>query len=570
MDLQFLSDILRDQPLVALFICISLGYLLGKLKYKSFKLGGIAGTLIVSVVIGQLGIELNDTVRTVFFALFIYAVGFQGGPQFFRALNRRSLNQLLSAVLTCVLGLLTVLVAAWTFGLDRGLAAGLAAGGLTQSAIIGTAGDAIANLGLPADVTKQMQSNVAVGYAVTYIFGSLGPILLISWFLPMIKKWDIRSEAIKLAAKFSGGRPELEDGQFNGMRSIITRCYRVAPGSPLVNQSSAEFDRDLDPASVESVVRNGKQIEAGPDTTIHDGDLVVVTGTRESLEPLGTRLGAEAEPPAGLVEVEEKREVVLTNRALVGSTLGDVHQKLNGQSDYGIFFSGVRRGGKDLPTLQHVELHRGDEITLVGRPTDIDRAQKQLGYPIPAGAVTDFVFFGLGIAIGMLIGLIEVPLFGVSVSIGTGGGCLVSGLVFGWLRGVHPRFASLPTGASNFLRDFGLAAFVGAVGLGAGAQALTAIKQSGLSLLLLGVCVTLIPTILSFFLSYYLLRIRNPIELLAAIAGGRSANPAFAALMGKAGNATPVVPFTITYAVANVLLTLWGPIIVNLVTTNVS
>lgn len=568
--MQFLSDTLRDQPLVALFLCISLGYLLGKFHYKSFKLGGIAGTLIVSVVIGQLGIELDDMVRTVFFALFIYAVGFQGGPQFFRALNRRSLNQLMSAVLTCVLGLITVLVAAWLFGLDRGLAAGLAAGGLTQSAIIGTAGDAISNLGLPADVSKQMQSNVAIGYAVTYIFGSLGPILLISWFLPMIRKWDVRAEAVKLAATFSGGHPELEDGQFNGMRTIITRCYRVDASSPLVNRHVVDMDKELDPASIDSVVRDGKQVEATPSTSIHDGDLVVVTGTRASLDSLNTRLGSEVEPPDGLVEVEESRDIVLTNRSLVGATIGDLHQKLNEQSTYGIFFSGVHRAGKALPTLTQIDLNRGDEITVVGRPADIDRAQKQLGYAIPAGAVTDFVFFGLGIALGMLIGSIEIPLFGISVSIGTGGGCLISGLVFGWLRGVHPRFAALPTGASNFLRDLGLAAFVGAVGLGAGAQALTAIEQSGLTLLLLGICVTLIPTILSFFLSYYVLRIRNPIELLAAIAGGRSANPALAALVSKAGNATPVIPFTITYAVANVLLTLWGPIIVNLVTTNAS
>ncbi|MGD0433633.1 MAG: aspartate:alanine antiporter, partial [Acetobacteraceae bacterium] len=187
---------------------------------------------------------------------------------------------------------------------------------------------------------------------------------------------------------------------------------------------------------------------------------------------------------------------------------------------------------------------------------------------ITAAAATDFIFFGIGMVVGILIGMVSFKIWGVPISIGSGGGCLLSGLLFGWLRSVHPRFAALPIGASTFLRDFGLAVFVGVVGIGAGPHALVAIEQSGLTLLFLGVGVTLIPQIITFFFSYFVLRIQNPIEALACVAGGRSANPAFAALLAKAGNATPVVSFTVTYAVANVFLTLWGPVIVGIVTTN--
>lgn len=172
--------------------------------------------------------------------------------------------------------------------------------------------------------------------------------------------------------------------------------------------------------------------------------------------------------------------------------------------------------------------------------------------------------------IGLLIGLITFTLWGVPISLGSGVGCLLAGLLFGWLRSVHPRYAALPIGASNFLRDFGLAVFVGIVGITAGPQALVAIQQHGITLFLLGVGVTLIPPILTFFFSFYVLRIRNPIEALACVAGGRSSNPAFAALLAKAGNSTPVVSFTITYAVANVFLTLWGPVIVGIITKNAS
>ncbi|WP_231941430.1 hypothetical protein [Burkholderia sp. PAMC 28687] len=144
--MEILKHLFTEEPLLALFATIALGYLVGKIKIGSFVLGGVAGTLLVGVVIGQMNIQIDPGIKAIFFALFIYAVGFQGGPQFFHALNRRSLNQLASAVVMCVTGLLCVLVAAWAFGLDRGMAAGLAAGGLTQSAIIGTAGDAISRL----------------------------------------------------------------------------------------------------------------------------------------------------------------------------------------------------------------------------------------------------------------------------------------------------------------------------------------------------------------------------------------------------------------------------------------
>ncbi len=186
-----IQDFLNEVPLAVLFITVSLGYLIGKFKVGRFVLGGIAGTLIMGVTIGQLGIKVDASVKSIFFALFIYAVGYQGGPQFFQALNRRTLNQLASAFVMTFVGLLTVLASAWIFDLDRGTAAGLAAGALTQSAIIGTAGEAIQQLDVSADIQLKIQTNIAVGYAVTYIFGSLGPILMATWFFPVVMKWDI-------------------------------------------------------------------------------------------------------------------------------------------------------------------------------------------------------------------------------------------------------------------------------------------------------------------------------------------------------------------------------------------
>jgi len=568
--MDLLHRLVTAEPLLALFVTIALGYLVGKIKIGSFVLGGVAGTLLVGVVIGQFGVNIDNGIKGIFFALFIYAVGFQGGPQFFHALNRRSLNQLASAFVMCFIGLLCVLGAAWLFGLDRGMAAGLAAGGLTQSAIIGTAGDAIGKLGLSPELIKTMQTNVAVGYAVCYIFGSLGPIIMVSWFLPIIMKWDIRTEAVKLASVLSGGHPELDPGQFNAARPIATRIYEVAAISKAIGISTLAIDRQISDASVEAVYRQGKELELGDTTIIAAGDHVATTGPIVQLEAAAILLGHEVRPPNGLLLVQENREIILTSRALCGRTVGDIHDQVNVETRHGVFLTAVKRMGLDLPVLSKLELKRGDELHFTGSPADLNRVQAKIGYEITAAAVTDFVFFGIGMLIGLLIGLIEFRIWGIPISIGSGGGCLLSGLLFGWLRAVHPNFAALPVGASNFLRDFGLAVFVGIVGISAGPQALVAIEHYGLTLFFLGVGVTLIPQIVTFFFSYHVLRIRNPIEALACVAGGRSANPAFAALLTKAGNATPVVSFTVTYAVANVFLTLWGPLIVGIIAKNAS
>jgi putative transport protein len=565
-----LHRLITAEPLLALFVTIALGYLVGKIKIGSFVLGGIAGTLLVGVIIGQLGVNIDSGIKNIFFALFIYAVGYQGGPQFFHALNRRSLNQLASAFVMCFVGLLCVLAAAWMFGLDRGMAAGLAAGGLTQSAIIGTAGDAIGKLGLSPELMKTMQTNVAVGYAVCYIFGSLGPIIMVSWFLPLIMKWNIRQEAIKLAKLLSGGHAELDPGQFNAARQISTRIYEIANGSKASGKTALSIDQELSNASVEAIYREGKTLDLTDTTVIQVGDRVAITGTIGVMDAACNLLGREMPAANGLLLVQENREIILTNRALNNREVGEIREHAKVETRHGVFLTAVKRMGLDLPVLDKLELKRGDELHFTGSPADLNRVQSKIGYKITAASVTDFIFFGIGMLIGMLLGMIQFKIWGIPISIGSGGGCLLSGLLFGWLRSVHPRFAALPIGASNFLRDFGLAVFVGIVGISAGPQALVAIQQYGLTLFFLGVAVTLIPQIITFFFSYYVLRIQNPIEALACVAGGRSANPAFAALLAKAGNATPVVSFTVTYAVANVFLTLWGPLIVGIITKNAS
>ncbi|CAK1852384.1 Uncharacterized transporter FTT_0829c [Vibrio crassostreae] len=568
--MDIISNLFDMAPFVALFITLSLGYMVGKITIGRFVLGGVAGTLLMGVIIGQFGVNIDPGVKSIFFALFIYAVGYQGGAQFFKALNFRTINILLSAVVMTVSGLLCVLAAAWLFDLDRGTAAGLAAGGLTQSAIIGTAGDAIARLGGVSEEAKHlMQTNVAVGYAVTYIFGSLGPILMVTWVFPTLMKWDIRSEAIALEEKNSNGKRDLADGEFNAVTALVTRAFKVTHDDKLVGKTLAQLNQSSLAACIELIERDGKELSADKFTALKAGDLVVVTGRRNAVHELQSKAQTnEVALPESYEVIEENRQLIADNRKLIGRSLREIKDSSNERSLRGVYVTDYMREGASVAITDELIVEKNDVIQLTGTAQDINRVEKHIGKRMGSASMTDFVILGLGMVVGLLIGLISFKIAGIPVTIGSGAGCLISGLFVGWIRSRNPHIAQFPVGAVNFIRDFGLAAFVGIVGLQAGPQAVDTIKEHGMSLLFLGAAVTIIPQLISFFFSYFVLKIKNPVEALGCVTGGRSANPGFAALMEKTGNATPVFSFTVTYAVANVLLTLWGPIIVGIITVN--
>ncbi len=527
-------EILRANPFMALFLSLAIGYLLGKFKVGKFQLGGIAGTLIAAVIIGQIGLKVDEGVKSIFFALFIYAVGYSGGPQFFSSINRSTIKLVFAAILMTVTGLLTVLLFAREFDLGIGLAAGLAAGGLTQSAIIGTAGSAIDLLGLTQSAVNSLKVDIAVGYSVTYIFGSLGPILFTTAILPLLYKWDLRKEALALAQKLGGGARELEEGEYLPLARVGSRVYCVAEDAPIIGHGG-NFLEDLfkDEIKVESVMRQGVSETVDETFSFQPKDLVMVTGLRTTLQKCSQSIGPEHEEEDDLFTlVEESRKIVVTNKEFHGRTLEEVHRRGEGKH-YGVYYTALTRMGHAMPLLPKTEVHVGDELVLSGSKADLDKVEKQIGYKSPSVHATEFMTFGLGMVAGYLIGLISFHVGSAEVSLGSGLGCLISGLGFGYLRMRHPHFGGVDSGVVSFLQSFGLAVFVGVVGLNAGEAALTTIQQHGVTLLLLGVGVTMIPQIVTFLFNYYVLRIKNPITALAVVIGSRSANPAFSALLDK-------------------------------------
>lgn len=559
--IEIIQNQLSHSPEILLFLSLAIGFWIGQLQFGKFQFGGVAGSLLVAVLLSLLGIPIDNGVKAVLFALFIYAVGFESGPQFFKSLGPESIKEILLAVFMAVTGLITVLIMAKLFHLDKGLAAGLAAGGMTQSAIIGTAGDALSRLDLPFEEIQRLQANVAIGYAVTYIFGSLGAIIVCVNILPRFMGKDIRDDALKAQSEKLKGAFELAPGQELAMPEIVGRIFKVEQAN---GKKISELESDVASATIERLKRKNQLIDIHPDTALLQDDIVLVVGRRPAVIQIASNIGTEMQSSQGMEMIMDTTDVILTNTKYINRTLGDIKTNTPADLKHGIYVLGVQRNTEPQQLSDETVLQRGDRITVYGTESDIKRFIKEGGQALPESLKTDWIFHGAGLVVGLLIGLIVVHVGGVPLTLGAGGGALLSGLIFGWLRSRHQVHGNMPAAASQLLKDLGLAGFVAAVGLQSGLQAIQTIKESGLSLFLIGVVVTLVPLILSMFFARYVLRYTNVAVMAGAISGARSANPAFGGVLDKAGNSIPTVPFAITYALANVFLTLLGPLIVGL------
>ena len=557
--LQWLQDGLRHSPEILIFLSLAIGYWIGQIHLGKFQLGGVAGSLLVAVLLSLLGVPIDNGVKSILFALFIYAVGFESGPQFFKSLGRSSIREIILAAFMALSGLVTVLVMAKLFHLDKGLAAGLAAGGLTQSAIIGTAGDALSRLGLAPAELQKLQSNVAIGYAVTYIFGSLGAIIVCVNVLPRFMGREIRDDALKAEAARLKGALVLGPGESVAMPEIVGRLYRI--GTAAAGTTLAALEVAHPGITVERLKRGGKLLDVAPSTALAADDMVLVVGRRDAIVHAAAALGDELESEPGMELVMDTQDVVVRNPEFTGKPLADL-ARANDTLRHGIYVLAIHRLGEPVALNGQTVLQAGDVVTGYGADSDLRRVAARVGGVMAASNKTDWVFHGFGLVLGLLIGLLVLRVGGIPLTLGAGGGALLSGLLFGWLRTRHQSVGNMPTAAVQLLKDLGLAGFVAAVGLQSGLQAIDTIRSSGLSLFMIGVVVTLVPLILSMLFGRYVLRYDNTAVFAGALSGARSANPAFGGVLDKAGNSVPTVPFAITYALANVFLTLLGPLVV--------
>jgi putative transport protein len=556
--MNWLADTLRDNPELAIFLALALGFVVGRVRLGSFRVGSVVGTLLAGVLVGQLDVRVDPLVKIVFFDLFLFATGYKVGPQFFRGLGRNALSQAALTLVLCVASLVTTVVFSRIMGYDCGTAAGLMAGAFTESTVIGTAGNAIARLDLPEAEKTRLLNNIPVAYAVSYLVGTGFVVWLLSSVGPRLLKVDLREESRKLEAEATRGPGrDTEGGAPLAYNEWDVRTYRVHPS--LIGRSVSALEASFAPARVfvKRVRRGAQVLETVASTMLEAGDYIAVAAPRHVLVGGARPLGEEVQDRELLAYPVGTLDVVLTRRELTDRTLGDVA----GEHGRGIVLQKLLRAGEEIPFGPATVLNRGDLLRLSGPVPDVERAGRALGYVERPSAETDIVFVGLGILLGGFMGVLSVTVAGVPLSLTASGGALIMGLVFGWLRSVRPTFGRIPEPALWVFDTVGLAVFIAVVGLNAGPTFVSGLRATGPGLLVVAFLVAMTPHLVAILFGHHVLKM-NPVILLGACAGAGTATAALRAVQDEADSKLPVLGYTVPYALGNILLTAWGPVIV--------
>src|SRR6478609_2463899 len=560
--IKWFASSLRTYPEIAIFLALALGFYVGGLKLGKFSLGNVTGVLLAGVLIGQLEITISPNVKSVFFLMFLFAVGYGVGPQFFRGLKSDGLPQVLFAVILCVACLFSAVIAAAIDDYGIGQAAGLLAGACTISAVLGVATDTLGQIGLTPEQIKANVDAMPVAYAVTYLFGTAGS----AWFLatvgPKILGVDLARACADYEAKM-GGTADSSD-QMSVYRRLSTRAYQVGKNSDLAGKTIEAFEAQFSAPRL-SVLRlrnkEGQVVEATPKMVMEVGDVVGLAGARELLLQVEANLGKEVEDHDLFDVPMEILDVVITNKAYAGWTLQSLSNSKVAEHARGVFLRKLMRGGQEMPFNAGTKVDRGDVLQLIGPAGAVNQAAKELGYADRATEKTDMVFMGLGITIGALIGALVVKVGQVPLSLSTSGGALIAGLVCGYLRAVKPTFGRIPGPALWVFNNVGLTAFIAVVGIASGPGFVAGLKSAGVSLLVWGMFVTTMPFVVGLLAGKYIFKMHPGINL-GACAGARTTTAALGAITDAAKSNVPALGYTVTYAVGNVLLITWGVVLV--------
>lgn len=556
--LAWLEHLLVSYPELALYLAIAIGYYIGSIKFGTFSFGPVTGSLFAGILIGQVAeVPVSPMTKAFLFLLFLFGIGYSVGPQFMQTIRKDGLKSVALALVCSFTGLAVAYAVARILHLDAGFAAGLLSGALTQSPAMGTATEAIGSLPLPELERSRLIAHVAVADAVCYLFGAVGAIWFCSVAGPKLLKVDLEKEAKELERKL--GLEQKVEGTVSGYRHFEFRAYQLIASSIAAGRSIADVETLVADHRlfILRLRRDGQILEARPDLVLQPHDVIAVTGRREAIV---TIVGSRAE------EVEDRElldisfmvaEVFLTKLAL--TTLQDIATR---EWARGLYLRSVRRGEVQMPPGPHLALERGDVLTLVGPEPVVARASGYLGPVIAPTTATDFVVLGLAIFLGGAAGLMaRIPLGGVVVSMGTSVGALLAGLIVGHLRTRHPLFGRIPDGAIALMTSLGLAAFVAMTGLHAGPVFFAALREVGLGLVIGGIVVTLTPLVVGLYFGRYVLRM-NPVLLLGGVAGAMTMTAAMAAVQAQSRSPIAVLGYTPAYPVSQILLTLWGTVIV--------
>jgi putative transport protein len=558
--MQAFFHFLANSPYILLFLTVGLAVWVGRQTVAGYGLGMVAAAIIVgcglSVWASAYGekLELNNFTRLLFYYLFMYGVGLRVGPSFVNSLGGDGIKFTFLAVVSSVVGLALVVLGSKLLDLPIGAAGGMLAGSQTMSAAIGSAEQAVLAgvVALPDGTTpEQVSAMIALSYGITYIWGTVGIILIVK-YLPRIWGVDARAAAAQYEKEHgvaSGDTPALSGWTAGGLRA-----YRLE-NATWQGRTLHDLLRENPEYRVANLVRDSVSLGARLDLPLQLGDVIALGGRREAMTEKMGLIGPEVSDRAALDLPLDRAEILVTNRDLIKKTREE-WRALPGADQIQVV--GLERAGVPIPVGENTRLQRMDIVTVVGLKSAVSTIGEAFGRVIRPSTATDLLTLAIGMILGFLIGAIEVPAFGAKVGLGNAGGLLVSGVIVSSLSSRLRFFGNTPAAARNVLEDLGLVVFVAIVGINAGNSLLAQLTGAlALKIFLVGFVACTIPPIIVWAIGFHVFRM-NPAVLMGGVAGARShSGPCREAAVEIQSN-VPWIGFPVGYAVSGVLLTVFG------------
>ena len=550
------SDIahyLIANPVISIFVCLALGYLIGKLKIKSFTIGATVGTLLVGLLIslvfkGAGTYQIDGTVKTIFFSLFIFAIGYEVGPSFFASLKSSGLKIIILSLFFAVAAFVVSIVLFKAFGIGAGEAGGILAGSLTQSAILGTADSTMKGM-LSGTELKTAESQMAIAYALTYVFGTVGVVVFLKNGAAKLIGVNL-TDTVKKKIEQTNFHESSSENTVVG--NIKARAFCIENGAEFIGKTIGSVEEQyVDDLTITQIIRKGKKVNLASDVQLLEGDTVTIIGLLDAVLHFEAPGMKETDDSEALKLDVIKQEIVLTNHFSL-----DVIKHL---SENGIVISERKRDNNVLSEDQ--ALKALDHLTLVGPKALIAKVVKKLGYVKDTGTETDVSFISMGLVVGLLIGAISFVVSGIPITLGSGGGALIGGLLFGYYQDKHSNYGLMPKATRWFCKSVGLNLFIAIVGLTSGASFLSALQSMGVKVLLIGVLVTILPHIASVYFGRFVLKL-DAVDIIGALCGAGTCTAALNGVVEEYESSIFAVAYTPGYAMGNILLTVLGPLVV--------
>lgn len=563
----YIISILREYPPLVLFLTLGIGFLVGRIRFGNFQMGSVTAVLLTAVIIGQLDIPIEGPMKTFFFMLFLFSIGYAVGPDFFKSLRGSGLKQALFAVLMSASCFAVTFIVSIILSYSKGVAVGLFSGSETCSALLGVGSEAIQKLGLPADELERENNIIPVCYAVTYIFGTLGTVIILGNFGPKLLGGleKVRQQTKELESQLNNGGESDDPAVISARREVGFRGYRLENSYFDIPRTVEQIEHYLREHGLEVYIdrirRKGEVSLAPLDAVLEKGDEVVVCGRIEFMVHVEPLLGAEILDRKLQQYNVGRMGIVVANKEFIGKPLTEL-RKLPFMR--GVVVRDAKCCGDRAEITLQTTFRKGDRLTIIGREENIQEASRHIGHLDRPTVASDMVFVGLAIFIGGFMGALTFWVDSIPISFGTSGGALIAGLVFGWLRSRRPTFGYIPRGAVWVMNNLGLNVFIACIGLNSATSFVAGLKEVGPMLFVAGVICTTIPLFFGLWLGHKVFKF-NPAITLGCCAGTRTCTASLGAVQNSLGSSLPAIGYTVTYAVSNILLVIWGLLTVMLV-----